>query len=167
MTAEEIPRHMTIEYANTRLSDRKSEEPRELHERLVKLSESYSGYIGIRNNSLWVAMWQQIEDEVQVRLAKQISEAYQRGRIDEAKTCEKAERHDYSRILAEAKREARIDIKAVRHQWNRLKIGLFAVDFYLKKPYPDDDKWSPWIKFVELKASELEKAINPDKKITL
>jgi hypothetical protein len=60
-----------------------------------------------------------------------------------------------------------VDITVIRYRWSKLKAGLFAVDPLLKKPYPDDERWTPWTRFIGPQASQLERAINPDRQVTL
>lgn len=37
----------------------------------------------------------------------------------------------------------------VYKKFKKLHAGLFGVKFYLDKPFPDDDRWTPWTRFIE------------------
>src|SRR5436305_12726374 len=41
-------------------------------------------------------------------------------------------------------REQSPDINVIKYRWRRLYAGLLAVKPSLDKPFPDDDRWTPW-----------------------
>lgn len=40
------------------------------------------------------------------------------------------------------------ELLELKEAWTKLATGLIAVAPHLKQPYPDDDRWTPWSRFV-------------------
>lgn len=49
-------------------------------------------------------------------------------------------------------------LELLRRKYNRLNSGLLAIKPYLSEPYPDDQRWSPWTRFVEPRLKVMSKA---------
>lgn len=49
---------------------------------------------------------------------------------------------------ARGRKEAEGQIALSVKKFKKLAAAVFAVDFYLNKPYPDDDRWTPYTRFV-------------------
>lgn len=39
--------------------------------------------------------------------------------------------------------------EALTMAWRGLRAGCIAVSSHLSEPYPDDERWTPWTRFVE------------------
>lgn len=49
---------------------------------------------------------------------------------------------------SETDEQLKAHLKLVQKKYSKLWAALFAVQFYLDKPYPDDTRWTPWSRFV-------------------
>jgi hypothetical protein len=60
---------------------------------------------------------------------------------------------EYARV-----QELETRLTLIRRQFSRLRAGLIVVEPLLTKPYPDDDRWTPWSRFVAPRLRMLEAA---------
>lgn len=56
-------------------------------------------------------------------------------------------------------REVEKRVKLIENKYKGLEHGIFAVMFYLDKPYPDDPRWTPYSRFIHPKMIMIRKAI--------
>lgn len=57
-------------------------------------------------------------------------------------------------------REITEKIALIRSKYQKLENGIFAVMYYLDKPYPDDDRWTPYSRFIHPKMIMVRKALS-------
>ena len=61
--------------------------------------------------------------------------------------------------MAEGIREARRLAADAKEAWNDLVSSLIAVSPYLRQPYPDDARWTPWTRFVEHEMDRMDETV--------
>lgn len=46
----------------------------------------------------------------------------------------------------------------IEKKYKKLYAGLFGIKPFLDKPYPDDERWTPWTRFVEPRLKMMSEA---------
>lgn len=57
-------------------------------------------------------------------------------------------------------REMQERVRLVKSKYTSLEHGIFAVMYYLDKPYPDDERWTPYSRFIHPKMIMVRKALD-------
>jgi hypothetical protein len=50
-------------------------------------------------------------------------------------------------------------LSLVKEKYKKLEHGIFAIDFYINKPYPDDTRWTPYTRFIHPRMIMVQKAL--------
>lgn len=72
--------------------------------------------------------------------------------------CDALMEHAY----AEGAAMAHSQLAEARVAWRGMVADLIAVKGHLDSPYPDDNRWTPWQRFVERGLRRMEAALEPN-----
>ncbi|MDQ0825370.1 hypothetical protein QFZ60_001543 [Arthrobacter sp. B2I5] len=65
-------------------------------------------------------------------------------------------KEELAALISQQCNQARIDErKKVRKPFGELMAGLFAIDYYINKPFPDDPRWTPKSRFIEPRVQDV------------
>jgi hypothetical protein len=99
-----------------------------------------------------------------VRLQLDLNESQAQSRLWEEIAAERGTRMDEIQARAEAAEaevaRLRDGLRMLRsEEWTRVRASLIAVKGHLDTPYPDDSRWTPWTRFVELPLQRMDEAV--------
>ncbi len=64
-------------------------------------------------------------------------------------------------LITQQCNQARLDERSrIKKVFDKLRAGIFAIDFYIKHPYPDDARWTPKSRWIEPRVEDVLDALD-------